>query len=72
MVVGKDSKVNGSNNILVGNFDSITGSNNFVFVDSYQSSTNCALLIGKWRVEFDKKRWIKLRPEYAIFFINEE
>jgi hypothetical protein len=56
----------------VGNYDTISGSNNFVFIDHFDGYINGDLLVGKWRVELDKKDFIKLSPSFAIYFINEE
>lgn len=43
-----------------------------MFVDKYEGSVNGALLVGKWRVDLDKKEFIKINPAFSIFYINEE
>ena len=70
VVIGEGNMVKGSRNILVGNYDSIRGSNNFVFVDSFDGSANGALLIEKWKIILNKRESIKTNPSWAIFLIN--
>lgn len=42
--------VDGDKNVIVGSYNTITGSNNFVFIEKYTGQANGDLLIGKWRI----------------------
>jgi len=48
--LGSNSSITGNKNIVIGNYDSITGSNNWVFVSNYTGIINGDLLLGNWRV----------------------
>ncbi len=56
----------------MGNYNTVRGSNNYIFIEKYTGQANGDLLIGKWRIEIEKKRAILVNSTNAISFINEE
>lgn len=72
VIVGTGNTVNGSKNFVIGNYDNIEGSNNWVFVSQFTGKINGDLLVGNWRVQLDKSKYIIWSPRFAISFLNEE
>lgn len=55
MVIGSNNTITGSGSLLIGNYDNITGGNNFVFVSNYAGSIDGDLVIENWKVQLDKR-----------------
>ena len=43
-----------------------------MFIEKYKGQANGDLLLGKWRIEIEKKTLILINSGFAISFINEE
>ena len=69
MIAGTHNKVNGTKNIVIGNYVDIKGSNNWVFVTKFTGETNGDLIIGSWRIVLDKSSNILVSPRFAITFL---
>lgn len=69
---GRANIIGGKNNVVVGSFNTLRGSNNYVFIEKYKGQANGDLLIGRWRIEIEKKTLILINSGFAISFINEE
>ena len=72
VIRGKSNRVGGTKNVIVGNYNTLRGSNNYVFIEKYTGQANGDLLVGKWRIEIEKKRLILINSSFAISFINSE
>lgn len=59
MVVGDD-------NIILGSYDNIIGSDNFVFVSRYSGIISGDLIIENWKVEFDKRNLVIQDPNLVV------
>lgn len=59
MVVGDD-------NIILGSYNNIIGSDNFVFVSRYSGVISGDLIIENWKVEFDKKDLVIRDPNLVV------
>jgi hypothetical protein len=70
VIRGKSNKVGGTKNVIVGNYNTLRGSNNYVFIEKYTGQANGDLLVGKWRIEIEKKMLILINSSFAISFIN--
>ena len=59
MVVGDDY-------IILGSYDNIIGSDNFVFVSRYSGVISGDLIIENWKVEFDKRNLVIQDPGLVV------
>ena len=59
MVVGDDY-------IIMGSYDKIIGSDNFVFVSRYSGVISGDLIIENWKVEFDKRNLVIQDPGLVV------
>jgi hypothetical protein len=70
VIRGKSNTVRGTKNVIVGNYNTLRGSNNYLFIEKYTGQANGDLLVGKWRIEIEKKTLILINSGFAISFIN--
>jgi hypothetical protein len=61
---------NGSKNVIVGSYNTIYGSNNFIFVEQFTGSANGDLLLEMYRIDLTKVELILIDPTMAISFLN--
>ena len=70
ILAGGGNALNGSKNFVIGNYNNVQGSNNWIFVSKFTGKINGDLLIADWRVEIDKAKLILINPMLSISFID--
>lgn len=71
VIFGVGDVVDGTKNLIIGSYDTVHGSNNFVFVDKYSGSIDGDLLVGKWRIELDKRYLLPRFVNFVVFPLND-
>lgn len=51
---------------MVGSYDNITGSNNFVFASNYTGSGEGDLIVESWKVQLDKRSLVMVMPIMVV------